>query len=118
MKIVTNALSNFRTRLIPVTHRILNTGVHAKFGRGYVWSEVGAVVAPYDTVEWEWNIATSGSSPGINIFEVDSPTGKSIPREQINHILFLPQPFFDRQISSYIMWLLRVCIDEDSQCNK
>ena len=58
-----------------MTHRILNTGVHAKFGRGYVWSEVGAVVSPYDTVEWEWNIATSGSSPGINIFEVDTPTG-------------------------------------------
>ena len=62
---------NYRTERISKTHRIENTGRHAKYGKGYLWNNTLATVAPYDKVEWKWNIATSGSSPGINIFEVE-----------------------------------------------
>ena len=115
-----------RTERISKTHRIENTGRHAKYGKGYLWNNTLATVSPYDKVEWKWNIATSGSSPGINIFEVESAAATIYNEKGIYtliimelhsvgiydvsnislsfHRLFFWRPKFNRGVLSNICW--------------
>ena len=60
------------TRRKPVTHLVDNTARHAIYGSGYKWTKPELTIAPFDTVKWDWELPTSGTKEGVNVYEIAS----------------------------------------------